>query len=71
MKYFRELEQILRNIIYVNLVLGPFYILNMAFIEIFYQVTLRTKYSPDIGPILPILDDDEELVSITLVLPMG
>ena len=70
MKYGRAPEILIREVITSNLELGPVHILKADVSEGFYQIVLIPTDAPDLGLVFPSEGEEDDLVAITLTLPM-
>jgi len=71
MQFGRALERILYKIRHANPRFGPVYLGKIDLADGFYRVWLSTSAIPDLAVAFPKYPDEEQLVALPLVLPMG
>ena len=71
MQYGRALDRLLHEIVFAELALCLIYLLKADVSDGFYRIGLRPEDAPKLGPIFPNGVDEEPMVAIPLMLPMG
>ena len=71
MQFGHALDRILRHILLANPELGPVYLMKVDLSDGFYRVDLSIDDAPKLGVVFPTRPNEEPLVAIPLVLPMG
>lgn len=71
MQFGHALDRILRHILLANPELGPVYLMKVDLSDGFYRVDLSPDDAPKLGVVFPTRSNEEPLVAIPLVLPMG
>jgi hypothetical protein len=71
MQFGRALERVLYSIHHANPHHGPVYVSKTDLADGFYRIPLTASGIPNLGVILPIFPNEEQLVAFPLVLPMG
>ena len=71
MQFGRALHRILQRILLADPRYGPIYIAKIDIADGFYRVGLAPRDAPKLGVMLPLIGDEEPMVAIPFVLPMG
>lgn len=71
MQFGHALDRVLRHILLANPELGPVYLMKVDLSDGFYRVDLSIDDAPKLGVVFPTRPNEEPLVAIPLVLPMG
>jgi hypothetical protein len=71
MQFGKALERILRRVVEANPVHGPVYLIKIDISDGFYRIWLNSSDIPTLAVSLPPLQDNETLIALPLVLPMG
>ena len=71
MQFGHALERILRHILIANPAYGPTYLMKVDLSDGFYRVGLAPEDIPKLGVVFPTNPEDDPLVALPLVLPMG
>ena len=71
MQFGHALERILREILLADPNLGPVYLMKLDIADGFYRINLSIDDIPKLGVVFPSQQQEEPLVALPLVLPMG
>ena len=71
MQFGHALDRYLREILLSNPNNGPVYLLKLDIADGFYRIALNINDIPKLGVVFPSPEDEEPLVALPLVLPMG
>ena len=71
MQFVRALQRLLQRILLADPVHGPVYIAKIDIADGFYRVALNPRDTPKLAVLLPQIGNEEPMVAIPHVLPMG
>jgi hypothetical protein len=71
MQFGKALERILRNIVEADPKFGPVHLIKVDIADGFYRIWLNSHDIPKLAVSIPSFDENEPLVALPLVLPMG
>ena len=71
MQYGRELDRLIREIVYADPALGYVYLLKADVSDGFYRIGLCLEDEFKLGMIFPSGKEEEPMVAIPLTLPLG